>query len=107
MGVMKKFLLFGMILGILVSLPVRASVTVEESTDPEYMINSGFSQLTAEQVFIEKNRVTGKPIEPLYEKSNNIFVKAFRSLYSYLDSAIDSDERIHHDIKASPSYTDL
>ena len=43
--------------------------------DPENMINGGYSEVTAEQVLILKNRYDGKPCEPLYEKKyNNKFV---------------------------------
>ena len=107
MGVMKKSLLFGIIFGVLLALPVRADVTVEESTDAEYMINNGFSQTVAEDVFMLKNRVAGKPIEPLYEKSQNCFVKTWRKIYAYIDPSIDEPDRLHHDIKLSPHPSDL
>ena len=96
-----------MILSTINTIPAHASMTVEESTDAEYLINSGFSQLTAEDVFMQKNRVTGKPIEPLYEKSQNKFIKACKRFYAYIDPGIDTPDRLHHDIKQSPSITDL
>ena len=77
---MKKSLLITLfLLGILV-VPAKADMTVEESTDAEYLINSGFSQVLVEDVFIQKNRATAKPAEPLYEKSQNRFVKALKKL---------------------------
>ena len=107
MGVMRRNLLLAMVLTALVSIPVMAAVTVEESTDAEYLINSGYSQMAAEDVFISKNRVNGKPVEPLYEKSQNKFVKACKKFYAYLDPSIDEPDRIHHDVSPSPSFSDL
>ena len=107
MGVMKKSLLFGILLASICALPVMASVTVEETTDAEYIINSGYSEATAEDVFVQKNRATGKPAEPLYDKKQNVVVKFVKGFFSYIDPAMDTNDRIHHDIKRSPSYTDL
>ena len=107
MGAMKRNLLFAIALMAFITVPAMATVTVEETTDAEYMINAGYSQMMAEDVFMQKNRVAGKPIEPLYEKSQNIFVKGWRRFFAYLDPAMDEPDRIHHDIKPSPSFTDL
>lgn len=108
MGVMRRNLLFLLALIAFMTVPARAAVTVEESTDAEYLINSGYSQATAEDVFMQKNRLAGQPIEPLYEKNQNRFVKACRKLYSYIDPSIDNpDDRLHHDIHLSPSVSDL
>lgn len=107
MGIMREKLLFTFVLVALIALPTIASVTTEESTDAEYLINSGYSQVMAEDIFMQKNRVTGKPIEPLYEKSQNILVRGWRKFYSYIDPAIDRPDRLHHDIKISPSMSDL
>jgi len=85
----------------------HAAITVEQATDPEYMINGGFSEATAEDVLIAKNRANGKPVEPLYEKSNNPFVKFLKYVHAYIDPSIESDERYHHDIHLSPSFKDL
>ena len=88
-------------------IPSSADMTVEDSTDAEKLINAGYSQTFAEDVFISKNRALGKPIEPLYEKSQNRFVKLCRKFYAYLDPAQDEYDRIHHDIHYSPSMSDL
>lgn len=104
---MKRNLLLSMALMAFLALPSMAVMTVEQSTDAEYIINSGFSQAVAEDVFMLKNRATGQPIEPLYEKSQNIFVKAWKKLYSYVDPAQDTYDRLHHDIKQNPSFSDL
>ena len=104
---MKRSLLFGLALLAFMSLPAMAEVTIEESTEPEYLINAGYSQAMAEDIFIEKNRANGKPIEPLYDKSQNKFVKAIKSFFAYIDPAYEEVDKVHHDIKLSPSYSDL
>ena len=107
MGVMKKYLILGFVMTVFTLVPSNALVTVEEQTDAEYLINEGYSQATAESVFYAKNRVNGKPIEPLYDKKQNKCYKFLRSIQAYIDPSIDSVDRIHHEIKMSPSYSDL
>ncbi len=107
MGVMRRNLFLLLALFTALCINVRAEVTPQQLTDPEYIINNGYSEATAEEVFLLKNRVSGQPCEPLYEKSQNKFVRACKRFYSYLDPAVDSEERLHHDIKMSPHYTDL
>ena len=88
---------------------VNAEVTPHQMTDAEYMINGGYSEATAEEALIMKQRAAGEPCEPLYEKkySNNKCVRFFQRFYSYLDPSIDNEERYHHDIHMSPHYADL
>ena len=104
---MKRNLLFVIALMAFLTVSVRAEVTVEQTTDAEYLINAGYSQIMAEDVFMLKNRAAGQPIEPLYEKSQNGIVKGWRKFFAYIDPAQDSVDRIHHDIKMVPSATDL
>lgn len=108
MGVMRRNLLLGLALLVMTASTTMAAVTIEESTDAEYLINSGFSQALAEDVFMQKNRIAGKPIEPLYDRNQNKFVRFCKRFYAYLDPAQDNfEERLHHDINLSPSATDL
>ena len=109
MGVMRRNLLLVLALFVAISIPVSATLSVKESTEPEYLINNGYSEATAEEVMIMKNRINGKPVEPLYDKKeyNNKFVRFWRNVCSYIDPAADSDERLHHDIHMSPSFKDL
>lgn len=107
MGVMRRNLLFLVALCVFITVPTMAAVTVEETTDAEYLINSGYSQAVAEDVFMSKNRASGKPIEPLYEKSQNKFVRVCKKFYAYLDPGVEEEDRIHHDIHLSPSLSDL
>ena len=106
MGVMKRNLLV-LALFTALCLQASASVTVEQTTDPEYIINSGYSEATAEEILIAKNRALGKPAEPLYESSGNRFTRFWRNVYGYIDPAASTDRRIHHDINLSPSARDL
>ena len=107
MGVMRRNLLFLLVAAAFLTAPAIAAVTVEQTTDAEYLINAGYSQATAEDVFISKNRASGKPIEPLYEKNQNKFVKGWKKFYAYIDPAQEEYDKIHHDVKLSPSMTDL
>ena len=104
---MKRNLIFAIVLAAFITVPAMAVITVEETTDAECMINNGFSQAMAEDVFMMKNRVLNKPIEPLYEKSQNVLVRGWRKFYSYLDPTQDTYDRLHHDIKRQPSFSDL
>ena len=105
MGVMKRSLLFISALFMFSCVSVGAAVTVEQSTEPDYIINSGYSEATAEEIMMVKSRVNGQPSEPLYDKHNK-FVRFWRNVYGYLDPAQDTDERIHHDIHMSPNFRD-
>ena len=104
---MRRNLLLAVALLVFLVAPVNATMTVEESTDAEYLLNQGYSQLTAEDVFMQKNRVNGQAIEPLYEKSQNKLVRAWRKFYAYIDPSMDEPDRLHHDVKPSPSISDL
>ena len=84
---------------------VHSAITAEQLTEPDYVINNGYSEATAEEILLLKNRVNGKPAEPLYEKRNK-FVRFCRNIYGYLDPAQDTDERLHHDIHMSPNAKD-
>lgn len=107
MGVMKRNLLLVLAISTAICVQANAAITVQEMTEPEYVINNGYSEAAAEQVVIMKNRVAGQPAEPLYQKHNK-FVRFWRNLFGDLiDPAQDTDERIHHDIQMSPNYRDL
>ena len=107
MGVMRKNLLLAFALMAFMAIPALADVTVEQTTDPEYLYNQGYSQMMSEDIFMLKNRANGNPVEPLYETSPNVFVKAWRWFNGYVDPAYEQYDRIHHDIKTKSSYSDL
>lgn len=106
---MKRNLLFGIVLSSLVIAPSFAAVTPSQATEPEYIMNQGYSQLTAEDIFLVKNRVNGKAVEPLYETKadTNKLVRGWKWFWSYVDPARDEVDRIHHDVKPNPDFTDL
>ena len=103
---MKKILLI-LTLSIFATLQTTAAVTVEETTDAEHLINAGFSQGLAEDVFMSKNRALGNPIEPLYETSQNTLVKAWKKFFAYIDPSQKQTDMLHHDIKLYPTINDL
>lgn len=108
MGVMRRNLvLLGLVTVFLAVSPAFASVTVEQTTDAEYIMNQGYSQLVAEDAFMLKNRATGKPVEALYRHDNNLLIKSWKAIWGYIDPARDEFDRLHHDIKPSPSASDL
>ena len=107
MGAMKRNLLLVLALFTFACVQANAAVTVEQLTEPDYVINNGYSEATAEEILLIKNRVNGKPAEPIYDRRYNRFVRFCRNVYGYLDPAFDTDERIHHDIHMSPSPKDL
>lgn len=104
---MKRNLFLTIAISALFAVPSFAAVTIEQTTDAEYIINSGYSQVVAEDVFVQKSRAKGEAIEPLYEKTGNRFVRGWRKFYSYFDPAQESVDRIHHDTKLAPHHSDL
>ena len=107
MGVMRRNLFLVLALFTALCISARADITLEQQTSPEYLFNNGYSEAVAEQALMQKNRVAGEPCEPLYEQKHNKFVRFMKGCYSYIDPAQDNIERYHHDIKMSPSHTDL
>ena len=103
---MRRNLFLVLALFMTLSLSVKADVTPEQLSDPEYLINGGYSSVTAEEVLISKNRALGKPCETLYEENHNIFVRGWKKFLGYIDPAQDT-ERIYHDVKMHPAATDL
>lgn len=106
MDVMRKLLSI-LALFTFVAVQANATTTVEQLTEPDFVINNGYSEAMAEEIAIMKNRTAGKPAEPLYEKKRSRFVRFCRNVYGYLDPAQDTDERIHHDVHMSPNVRDL
>ena len=107
MGVMRRNLFLVLALFSALCVSVRAEVTPAQLTDPEYIINGGYSEMAAEEVMISKKRALGEPSEPLYEKQHNKFVIFLKRFYSYLDPSVDSQEFYHHDIQNAPGFRDL
>ena len=104
---MKRNLFLSAVLMLFMAVPTNAAVTVEQTTDAEYLINSGYSQVFVEDIFIQKTRANGEAIEPLYEKSQNKFVRGWKKFYSYFDPSQETVDRIHHDTRLAPHPLDL
>ena len=100
----KSFLLSLLLVAVL---PAFAAVTPEQATDAEYVMNQGYSQMMAEDVFMVKNRVSGKPAETLYDKDSHPLVRGWKAIWGYVDPAREEYDRIHHNIKPSPAFSDL
>lgn len=108
MGVMKKFVLLA-VFALLSTGVSMAEITPDEMLDPNYIMNNGYSITTAADALILQSRANG--VEPIniedkpYYKSP--FVKAVRSVFIYLDPALEDNGRYHHDIKFTPTIHDL
>ena len=105
---MKKLLL----IAVLASLPVmaQASITVDQTTDPAIVKNSGYSEQTADAVSVAKARSNHQEFYTKDEaafRRENWFVKFWRKLYVYTDPASEDYWFYHHDTDTTPSYTDL
>ncbi len=107
MGAMKKSLFLVLLLSFAFCMQANATVTVDQLTEPDYVINNGYSEATAEAVMLVKSRTKGQPAEPIYERGHNKFVRFCRNVMGYLDPAQSTDETIHHDIHMSPNFRDL
>ena len=103
----NRIFLLSLILSVIAVMPAIAGVAPEQVTDPEYVLNQGYSQQTAEDVILLKNRATGQPPESLYDKNNNVIVRTWKTFWGYVDPAHDEVDKIHHNIKMYPSYSDL
>lgn len=107
---MKKHLLLIALAAIMLQLQAGASVTVEESTSPAYLRNSGYSAVTADTVAVSKARSDGRTYYTKDErdlKMSNKFVRFWKKFYAYFDPAGEDYSFYHHDTSTTPSYTDL
>lgn len=104
---MKKLLL----LAIAVTIPTMAQavMSVDQTTDSERLMRSGFSKQTADIVNVSKARATGQEYytddERAFKKQNK-FVRFWRKLYVYADPAAEDYSYYHHDTETTPSYKD-
>ena len=107
MGVMERKLVLSLAMATILCLQSHAAISSNQLTEPDYVINNGYSEATAEEIMLIKNRTNGKPYEPISDKKHNKFVRFCRNVYGYIDPAQDTDERMHHDVHMSPSVKDL
>lgn len=103
---MKKLRILFLTASILsVSLCANAEVSVGQTTSAEYLKNSGYSQNTADLVDLQKHRATGTATVEAPQKT--LPVRWFKKIHTYLDPSLDDGTFGKHDIKPSPSSTDL
>ena len=108
MGVMKRrVILLSLLLSVVAAVPSMSAVTPRQATDAEYLMNAGYSQLTAEDVLVLKNRANGNAPETLYRKDSNGFVRGWKAFWGYIDPARDEFDRVHHNVQPSPAFSDL
>lgn len=107
---MNKKILLLTTLAIVFALPVRAELTTADTSSGDYLINSGYSELTAEMVERSKGYANGQVYitddeRDLRQRSawERFLIKAYR----YLDPAADTDQFMNHNIRKTPSINDL
>ena len=103
----KRFFLLA---AALIALPVMATLTVEESTDPAYLYGHGHSQDAVDVVQMSKANVYGETYVPTEQaKYGNAIapVRWIRKIFMYFDPALENGEFMQHDIKSSPNVSDL
>ena len=106
---MKKSLLI-ISLAACVAIPAFAELTVDDAISRDYLKNHGHSTATINVVQKEVASINGEPLEePLeYKYYSNPVARFVRKVFMYFDPAMDDHSFLNdHDIKTSPSYTDL
>ncbi len=93
-----------------VGLAASAFVTVEQTTDRDYVHNSGFSLITGDMIDISKARARG---EEFYTSNEKLYrqktpgTRFWWRLYQYTDPAAEDYSFFHHDTTPYPTQTDL
>jgi len=106
---MKKLLLV-LTLTAAVQIQSNAAMSVDQTTNPAVIKNSGYSAQTADLINVSKARANGQEYYTDAEKeydSQNKFVRFWRKFYVYTDPAAEDYSFYHHDTKTTPDYTDL
>ena len=105
---MKRLLLIA--IAAMVPTMSQAAISVDQTTNPAVLRNSGYSAQAADTVNVSKARATNQEYytadEAAYRKQNK-FVRFWRKLYVYTDPAAEDYSFYHHDNDTTPSYTDL
>ena len=103
----KRFFLLA---AALIALPVMATISVEETTDPSYLSGHGHSQDVVDVVQMSKANFYGETYVSSGQAkyANSIApVRWIRKIFMYFDPALDNGEFMQHDIKSNPSVSDL
>lgn len=104
----KKFLITGLLL--LFAIPSFAEVTVEDTHNPDFLRNSGYSdpmiKATQKQVAIDNaEEYELAPVE--YKKNSCAFVKGLKRFFIYIDPALDDNTFMNRNITTTPDYHDM
>ena len=106
---MKKLLLV-MIVTAATQIQGFAAISVDQTTSPAVLQNKGFSAQTTDIVNVSKARANGleyyTPDEEAYKKQNK-FVRFWRKLYVYIDSAAEDYSFYHYNTNTTPTYQEL
>ena len=106
---MKKLLLIAMIATV-APMQAQAAISVDQTTNPVVLKNSGYSVKTTEMVSVSKARANGQEYytqdEIDLEKMHPV-TRFLRKLYIYADPAAEDYSIYHHDTDTAPKYTDL
>lgn len=87
---------------VLIISPAIAYDITEETTTPEYLINHGYSALSAEHVQLEKARAENREYKTLkYRKW-----PWWKKVWAYIDLGVDDDTLLQHNINPSQSFGD-
>ena len=106
---MKKLLLIT-IIAAASQLGCFAAISVDQTTNAQFLRNQGFSAQTTDAVNVSKARAVGQEYYTKDEenfRNSNKFVRFFRKLYIYTDPASEDYSFYHHDTDTTPSYQDL
>jgi hypothetical protein len=92
------------------AIPVFASVTVPQTTESEYVIDNGFSAVTAEMIQRGKANALAVPYisdEEIRMEEMPALQRVLVKFQKYFDPAADSDQFMNHDIRKTPDINDL
>ncbi len=107
----KNLVLFSLIA--LGCLPVLAELTVNDTTDPEYLRNHDYSEMVIYQTQKSKATISGEPykrVESGYFNQTYDWpvIKQIRQIVQYIDPGVDDNSFYNdHDIKGGASFFDL
>lgn len=104
----KKFLITGLLL--MFAIPSFAEVTVEDTHNPDFLRNSGYSDpmIKATQKQVAIDNAEGYELEPVeYKKNSCAFVKGLKRFFIYIDPALDDNTFMNRNITTTPDYHDM
>lgn len=106
----KSFLILGLLA--LFAISAHATLTVEQTTSPEYLDAHGHSDAAIEAIERSKAQINGEFVQSDFEKTEdqqqNKFIKISRKFLEYIDPALDNGWFLNkHDITPATTPEDL